>query len=480
MRLTVLTGFVLLTHVVAAQSSFLPQGLGSPVNSSYHEINPVLSPDGTTLYFVRVNHPENTYGAADSEDIWYSILLHDSTWSDPQRIPELNIGRYNAVLSVSGDGNTLLLNGVYNRKGNIWKKRGLSLSHRNGDEWGTPERLKIKKFSKVNRGLRSSASLSADGESMVLSYSKTFNGNRNNLYYSRRKKNGNWSRPVKLARVNSGARDEAPFLAPDGETLYFASNRKSRNNFNIYKATKTGTGLKDWSKPVALSDTVNSPSWESYFKTNSSGNWGYYSSTGGTASNADLFRVKLFEENPYVVIKGRVVNAVTKAPLFGQRVAITVNGLVPDSLHVDFDSATYELTLKLGDVYTISASVDKSNPPTPVTVDVSKVKEFTTRRLDLPVAALPYVLVTGRLLVQESGMPVERIYNPRVMVNNANDPLPIDVQAGTYEVRLEPGAIHKLKLIADEHITIEKTLDLTTVSADEKVHVNLFVTVGAN
>lgn len=294
MRFTHVTILVLLACTASAQSWRIPIRLGPGVNTGYHEINPVLSPDGKTLYFVRANHPDNTFGRSDSEDIWYSVLQEDSSWSEARRIPELNIGRYNAVLSVSGDGNTLLLNGIYNKRGNIWKKRGLSLVHRDGDVWGTPEQLKMKKYSRKNRGLQSSAAMSADGDYIVLSFSTTFNGQRSNLYYSRKKKNNRWSRPVKLAGVNSGARDEAPFLSPDGTTLYFTSNRKTRKNFDVYQATIREEGkLRKWSKPIPLSDTVNTTGWESYFKTNHTGDWAIYSSTTGSPGNADLFIVRI-------------------------------------------------------------------------------------------------------------------------------------------------------------------------------------------
>src|SRR5689334_38186 len=95
---------LLVAHGILAQSSFIPQGVGSGINTTYDEINPVLSPDGKTLYFTRVNHPENTYGFEDSQDIWVSRLKPDGTWSAAVRPLFLNIGRYNNALSLSADG----------------------------------------------------------------------------------------------------------------------------------------------------------------------------------------------------------------------------------------------------------------------------------------------------------------------------------------------------------------------------------------
>ncbi|MBT1702492.1 OmpA family protein [Chryseosolibacter indicus] len=475
MRFTLLIGFVLLVSIANAQSSFMPKSLGPSVNSDYHEINPVISSDGKALYFVRVNHPENKFGSDDSEDIWYASRVSDSIWSTPSRIHELNIGRYNSVLSVSADGNTLLLNGIYNKKGNIWKKRGLSVSRKNGESWSSPEKLKVSKLSKKNRGMRSSASMSGDGKFILLSYSKAFNGNKNNLYYTRLKTSGRWSRPHKLKGVNSGANEEAPFLSVDGKTLFFSSDRAKKGNYNIYRATRTGNEMKKWSKPVVLSDTINSPGWESYFKTNNTGSWGYFSSTAKSGTNADLFQIKLFEENPVVVIEGTIRNSKTDAALVGHDASITVNGSKPDSLVIDNESGTYKIQLRLGQVYELKAVVDNYTSSATV-IDVSKVKEFSKQNADLRITPLPYVLVKGKLLVQDTGKPLDSQFNPKITINNTVvDSLKTDIQQGTYEVKLNHGTSYQFKLQAAKHESVAKTVDLSSVNEYKEINADLFV-----
>jgi OmpA-OmpF porin, OOP family len=54
--------------------------LDDNVNSEYSEYNPLLSPDGKTLYFSRKNHPENIGGEKDKEDIWFSELDENGKW----------------------------------------------------------------------------------------------------------------------------------------------------------------------------------------------------------------------------------------------------------------------------------------------------------------------------------------------------------------------------------------------------------------
>lgn len=464
-----------LTGLTYSQSSFLPKNVGPAVNSKYDDVNPVISPDGKTLFFVRVNHPENTFGQRDSEDIWYSKKITDSTWSAAVRIPRLNIGRYNAVLSVAVDGNSILLNGIFNKRGNIWKERGLSVSYRKGDGWQTPERMNIRGLSKVNRGMRSSGSMSSDGNIILLSFSKTFNGERNDLYVCEKKSNGEWRRPVKLTTLNTSANEEAPFLSVDGKTIFFSSDRDIKNQNNIYKAQRVGSSWKDWTKPTLLNDTVNSPGWESYFKTSAKGSWGYFSSTNKSNGRADIFKIKLFEENPFVIVSGTVVNSKTKRPLIGRDFAILVNDKPVDSLKVNKDSATYTLKLPLGKSYSLSPVVANFVSTTSA-FDVSMVREFTKTRVDLAAAPLPYVLVKGKLLIQGTGVPISSTFNPKVLINGIPaDSIKLNLSDASYEVTLNHGAVYDMRAEATKHESIVQKLDLSKIEEYQEVTQNLFL-----
>ena len=240
-------------QILYGQSSYIPKNLGSPVNSVYNEVNPVLSPDGRTLYFVRVNHPENTFGAGDSEDIWFSEWQSDGTWSTPKRIEFLNIGRYNAILSLSADGNTALINGIYTKRGTFWKKRGLSTSTKSETGWSTPVKLKVPTLSKRNRGKKSSGMMTPDGQFILLSFSREYNSKKTNLFYSKRKSNGNYTRPKAIHKLNVMTRSEdSPFLAADNKTLYYSTDYRRRGQYDIFKVTRKSDGWRQWSDSEML------------------------------------------------------------------------------------------------------------------------------------------------------------------------------------------------------------------------------------
>ena len=117
--------FLILTLSDSFAQNFPVENLGEAINTEYEEINPIMSGDGTKLFFVRVNHPDNRFGN-NSQDIWYSQLGRDGKWKQAERLPdEVNLTRYNAVFWSNESGDELIIKGSFDDKGS-WKKRGLS------------------------------------------------------------------------------------------------------------------------------------------------------------------------------------------------------------------------------------------------------------------------------------------------------------------------------------------------------------------
>ena len=56
------------------------------VNTFRHEAAPVVSPDGNTLYFFVQDHPENTMGKEDTQDIWMSKKDEGGVWGQAQHL----------------------------------------------------------------------------------------------------------------------------------------------------------------------------------------------------------------------------------------------------------------------------------------------------------------------------------------------------------------------------------------------------------
>jgi outer membrane protein OmpA-like peptidoglycan-associated protein len=89
------------TTMVAEGEFSEPVNIGTPINTMKDETSPFLHPDGVTLYFSSTGHR-----GMGGEDIFYSVLQGNGTWSEP-----INVGypintvanEFNLVVNAKGD-----------------------------------------------------------------------------------------------------------------------------------------------------------------------------------------------------------------------------------------------------------------------------------------------------------------------------------------------------------------------------------------
>lgn len=304
------------------------ENLGKTVNTEYNEIAPIISPDGKTLYFSRVSHPQNTFKDKGSQDIWFSELRNEK-WTQARRMPSpLNKEDYNSLYSITPDGNTLLIKGSY--KNGVYETRGFSTSKRTARGWGAPNKIDIPGYTKMSKGQFDCGFLSNDGKVLVMSFSEKKNSKSDNLYVSLKQKDGTWSKPMDLgAEINTGEFTETtPFLAPDGVTLYFSSDRKGGQGSNdIYYSKRIDKSWKRWSRPVNLGPAINTDGYDAYYTISALGDFAYMVSFKSTEGKGDIVRYDLRPKttpgdstapiaavpaaDPVAMISGRVVDSKT-------------------------------------------------------------------------------------------------------------------------------------------------------------------------
>lgn len=476
LRYTLYLCLSLLAHTAMAQEVYAPEKLGAAVNSPYPEFNPILSHDGNTLYFVRANHPENTFGTHDTQDIWYSQLQEDGSWSEAKRMPEhLNKNRYNAIYGEFNGGQSLLMHGRYNKRGNIWKKRGFSVSHRSDSGWSNPQPLKVKRFARKNKGLYTSATISDDGAYLIMSFSKRYNSKNTKLYVSRLKKSGKrYGKPKKLKNSAFQGKEEAPFLSPDGETLYFANN--VTGDYQVYSMARKDDKGRSWSKPKAVNDSVNHlKAWDSYFSTNVKQTYGYFSSNR-QKGGADIYQIKLVEERPFILVKGKVLNALTDQPLdSATKLNFYANEQLIDSLSYNPDEAYYEAWLPLGEKYELKAQAYTHREKAEI-IDATELVEFSEFEQDLYLEPVYVVKVEGQLLIRSSNTPLPSSTNPQVLVNGKEaDSVSVDPINNRYQLWLPYGEDYKVQVQAPDYVAEEELLKLSHIDGYQEINKNLFV-----
>ncbi|MFT4022590.1 MAG: OmpA family protein [Flavihumibacter sp.] len=344
------------------------ENLGPGINSTLPELRPTISPDGNLLFFVTENHPRNTKfnSVPNSQDIW--VAERDTLtgqWGEARHLPyPLNQSHYNAVYWVSSDNLRLLIRGGYHEGAYIG--RGVSeCTLQETGRFSAPEALRIKNYHKYDRGLQSGATMSHNGKVLLLYLSESPGSALNDLYVCFSEPGNTWTEPKSLGKkINLPDADEmTPYLAADGVTLYFSSNREGGLGDNdIYMAKRLDESWTKWSDPVNLGAPINTKDWDAFFTLDAGGEYAYLTTSQNGFGKSDIVRVKLMERekpDPVVLLSGNVYNKKTKAPISAKLVYETL----PDgqeagtALSSPFDGA-FKMVLPYNKNYSIRATAD--------------------------------------------------------------------------------------------------------------------------
>lgn len=356
-------------NIITSNTIVQIENLGEMVNTENPEMRPTISADGNQLFFIRQNDPKNVnyQTVPNSQDIWFSIKdTATGKWGKAKHLSRaINGAQYNAVYWVSADLNTLLLKGAY--VDGQYLGVGLSMLHKvKENEWTAPEMLKIRNFNKYSNTAQLGASMGNDGQTLLFYMTEKKDDYNNNLFVSFLEGNDIWTAPKNLGKkLNlSGYNQMSPFLAADGITLYFSSNRPGGfGESDIWMTKRLDKTWQKWSEPVNLGQPINTEGSEAFFTLDAGGEYAYLTSSNGAFGASDIVRVKLLEKekpDPVVLVTGNVYNAKTKLPL---QAALTYNTL-PDGTQAgtglsNGTDGSFKIILPYDKNYSITASSDK-------------------------------------------------------------------------------------------------------------------------
>jgi len=313
----------------------IPVSLGSGVNSTTGELSPVISADGKTLYFVRDSHEKNLA----KQDVWFSRLDEKGKWMEASHpLAPINTGISSCIFNITPDGNQLLVRGAYN-KGDF-ESAGISIISKDKyGAWKNPEKMDIPNYAELAAmGKYNGAFLCNDGKTVLMYFTDDLNEGKGDIYVSHLKEDekksksrltkklgkligssisqGKWTMPEKIGNLNTIKNDEiAPFMAADGVTLYFSSDRKGGFGSNdIWMSKRLDSTWKKWSEPVNLGPEINSEEWDCYYTMDAKGEMAYLVSFNNSLGASDIVKVQLAEPkrpDPVVLIYGKVFDAET-------------------------------------------------------------------------------------------------------------------------------------------------------------------------
>lgn len=262
--------------------------LCAQLNSVYDEQAPVLTPDGTELYFTVARHPLNVSGKNDLGDIWVSRLV-DNKWSPPSLVQgTINNSGYNAVFGFSPDGQKMFLYGHYTFDGEQAGSQGISVSRRTGTYWTVPHNETVPAFQ--NKSVATGGHITPDKKVFVFSADMGGTYGKEDIYVSLHV-GTKWTEPKNLgAIINTENQELSPWLSADTKTLYFASNASSPANFDVFSCERLDSTWTNWSPPKNSGAPINSSGSELFYST--CGNKIFYTSTFKSVGLGDIQEIR--------------------------------------------------------------------------------------------------------------------------------------------------------------------------------------------
>jgi outer membrane protein OmpA-like peptidoglycan-associated protein len=334
------------------------QNLGATVNSTYADYSPVLSADQQTLFFTS-RRPDTRGGLKDPdgnfmEDIYKSAKLNTG-WSKAINIGSpVNTDQHEASVGISPDGQTILIYKDDKGDGNIYS------TTLNGDVWSVPVKLNENINSKY---WEPSAFISADGNTIYFTSNKPGGYGGRDLYKSNRSPDGDWGKSINLgSAINSPYDEDAPFIHPNGITLFFSSNAHSTmGGFDIFTSILSNDSV--WAEPMNIGYPINTTDDDIFYVVSPNGLNAYFSSfRDGGFGEKDNYIATFLEkkEIPLILVKGVILDETNKP---AQNAIITVTDNETERViavyHANPKTGEFLFILQPGKNYNITYKADK-------------------------------------------------------------------------------------------------------------------------
>ncbi len=245
--------------------------------------------------------------------------------------------------------------------------------------------------------------MSADGNTFIITQWRPgeLDAFHEDLYFSHRLPNGDFSELINMGNVINTDGDEIPcFLSPDNTTLYFSSNgHVGYGDYDIYVTRRLDETWTNWSEPINLGSQINTDEKERYFTITASGDYAYFTK-GATIAEKDLYRIKLSKPKaetpivetvrpkPVILISGKVLDKKTNLPLEAE---ITFELLSQNKTigyaRSNAETGEYTITLPAGENYSFRAVAEKY-----ITIsenmEASQIADFKEIKRDLYLAPI--------------------------------------------------------------------------------------------
>ena len=273
-------------HAICHPVAFEPENLGPTINTGNEEYVNMLSFDGLQLLFTRKMPVGNGY----QKEALYVAQFVDGQWTEPQPLAFSDFPQDvdPGAAFISADGKKLYLTGCG------WQRDSscdLYVSEWTEGQWSMPHPLS----ESINtRSWESQPCVSADGKELYFVSRRSGNAD---IYCCQRNADGTWNEPQNIGGpINTKGTEMAPFLHPDGHTLYFSSDTHiGMGGFDLFMSRRGEDGR--WQTPVNLGFPINTNGDEINFFVAADGKTAFISSQReGGHGGYDIYTFELPEE----------------------------------------------------------------------------------------------------------------------------------------------------------------------------------------
>ncbi len=289
------------------------ENLGPSINTEYSEVIPFITADKSKLVFSSkrpgrfgIYEDENKNGS----DIYMADREGDR-WVNVHKMGfEINTEMNDLVVGMNDLGTILLVNRT--RKGMDYGN--LFICENKNGTWLKPVMLSEQINSEHKE---SSACITAEGKLIYFSSNRPGGFGGKDIWEVKQLPNGNWAKPFNIGGlINSPYDEEAPFISPNGQTLYFSSNgHETIGGYDIYNAESRGK--RSWGTPENLGYPINSVDDDIYFSVGKNDKTAYYSSfSKGGYGGSDIYEAQLlYKESFLTPVKFMVKDPQTQEPI---------------------------------------------------------------------------------------------------------------------------------------------------------------------
>jgi WD40-like Beta Propeller Repeat len=308
--------------------------LGPEINTVDEEYSPVISLDENIIYFTsrRLRADSSNKGILMIEtgnyyeDVYLSFREENGKWAAPKL---MNFGNYvddnEATVSVSADGTEVF---VY-----FDKEGGGDLYTSSFLEGGYNAQLEHITGDINSDSWETHCTLTPDGNTMFFTSNRPGGFGGLDIYRVIKLPNGQWSKAEILPPpINTPFDEDAPFIHPSGNVLYYSSNANtSMGGCDVFYSRLISKEPLQFSEPINMGYPLNTVDDDVFFVMDAEGKTGYYSSSqnGGYGAH-DILMVEFKKpvSEPFAILKGHIM--------------MVDHSQIPDNLNVTITNLTKE------------------------------------------------------------------------------------------------------------------------------------------